>query len=60
MSKTAPEVSEYKGYPVIKVFTGKVYRGEEEYVMLGVRKAAAVCDNIDYIRQFVEKNEGGN
>lgn len=38
------------------VYTGKEYQGEEEKVMLGVRKAAAICDNIDYIRRFVEKH----
>ncbi len=59
MSFQAPEESEYKGYPIIKIFTGKQYQGEEEYVSLGVRKAAAICDQIDYIRKFVDKHEGG-
>ena len=56
MSKS-PEETEFKGYPVLKVFTGKEYKGEEEYVSLGVRKAAAIIDNIDYIRRFVDKHE---
>ncbi len=59
MGYQAPEEGEYKGYPIIKIFTGKQYQGEEEYVSLGVRKAAAICDQIDYIRKFVDKHEGG-
>ena len=59
MSFQAPEESEYKGHPIIKIFTGKQYQGEEEYVSLGVRKAAAICDQIDYIRKFIDKHEGG-
>ena len=58
MGKRAPEEGDYKGHPTIKVFTGKEYKGEDEYIILGVRKARAVCDNIDYIRKFVEKNGG--
>ena len=53
----APEEADFKGYPTIKVFTGKEYKGEEEYISLGVRKAAAICDNIDYIRAFVDRYE---
>ena len=60
MGFRAPEETEYKGYPTLKVFTGKKYKGEEEFIALGVRKAAAICDNIDYIRKFVDKHEGGN
>jgi len=52
----APDETQYKGYPVIVVYTGKEYNGEDEKIMLGVRKAAAICDNIDYIRRFVEKH----
>lgn len=52
------EEGEYNGYPIIKIFTGKEYKGEKEYITLGVRKAAAVCDTIDSIRRFVDKNGG--
>ena len=52
----APDETKYKGYPVILIYTGKEYNGEEEKVMLGVRKAAAICDSIDYIRSFVERH----
>ncbi len=26
-------------------------------MIIGVKKAVAICDQIDYIRQFVDKNE---
>ena len=55
----APDIKDFKGYPVIVIYTGKEYKGEEETVTLGVRKAKAVLDNVDYIRQFVDANETG-
>lgn len=57
MGFKAPEEGTYKGYPTLKIFTGKVYEGEEEYISLGVRKAAAVCEHIDHIRAWVDKHE---
>lgn len=48
------EESEYKGNPTIKIFTGHEYKGEKEYITLGVRKAAAVADCIDDIYKFVD------
>jgi len=54
----APEIELFKGYPVIRIYTGRVWKDEEEYITLGIRKAAAVCDQIDYIRQFVDQAEG--
>ena len=59
MNARAPEIELYMGHPVIKVWTGKVYKGEEEFVAMGLSKAAAICDQIDYIRRFVEQAEGG-
>lgn len=53
----APEESEFKGHPVLTIYTGREYLGKEERLTIGVRKAAAICDNIDYIRMFVEKHE---
>lgn len=58
MSSRAPEETEYNNWPVLKVYTGKQYKGEDECIMLGVRKAAAICDQIDHIRIFVEKHGG--
>ena len=55
MSKAHAEVGDWKGYPVITVFTGREYRGEPEKVTLGLHKARAVDDCIDAIRVFVDK-----
>jgi hypothetical protein len=51
------EEGEYKGYPTITIYTGKEYKGEKERVTLGFRKAAAICDTIDSIRKFVDRQE---
>ena len=56
MSSYADE-GEYRGYPIIIIYTGREYNGEKEYVSLGVRKAGAVCEQIDNIRRFVDKHE---
>lgn len=48
--------SEYKGYPVAKIYTGE-YKGETQYITLGLRKAQAVLDNIDRLRRWVDENE---
>lgn len=58
MSAIAPEEGFFKGYPVLKIVVGKKYQSEENDVMIiGVKKAVAICEQIDYIRQFVDKNE---
>ena len=54
----APEEDDYKGSPILRIYTGKIYKGEEEYISFGVRKAAAICEYIDTIRAWVEKNGG--
>ncbi len=56
MGKPRAVEGEFKGYPVLKIYTGKEYKGEEEYITLGVRKAQAVDDCIDALRQFVDKH----
>jgi hypothetical protein len=53
----APDLDYFKGYPVIIIYTGRVYKDEEEKITMGYRKARAVCDNIDHLRRFVEKCE---
>jgi len=50
------EYDTYKGRPIIKIPTGE-YQGETQYLSMGYKKALAVVDNIDYIRQFVERCE---
>ena len=53
----APDFDWYKGHPVIVIYTGRSFNDEPEKVTLGYRKAAAVCDQIDQLRQFVERCE---
>jgi|GEM_PF-3071106 len=50
---------EFKGFPTITIYTGKEFRGEEEKITLGLRKARAVDDCIDAIRSFIDKNQQG-
>jgi hypothetical protein len=56
--RASSEEGTFKGWPIITIYTGRSYKGEEEKVVLGVRKAAAVDDCIDAIRIFVDKNRG--
>lgn len=56
MGKPHAEEGEFKGHPTIKIYTGHEYKGEEEYITMGIRKAAAVCDVIDAIYAFVDKH----
>jgi len=44
------------GRPCIKIYYGE-YKGENKFVTLTVKQAAAVADNIDRIYQFVDKYE---
>ena len=53
MSK-APEFDMFKGHPVIVIYAGKSFNGEDVKFAIGYRKARAVCDHIEAIRQFVE------
>ena len=48
--------SEYKGYPVCKIYTGE-YQGESQFLTLGLKKAQAVLENIDRLRQWVYQHE---
>jgi hypothetical protein len=48
--------STYNGFPVAKIYTGE-YKGEAQFLMLGLKKAQAVLDNIDRLRQWVDKQE---
>lgn len=58
-TKKAPDYETVYGHDVIKIYTGHKYMkdGEEteEFVSFGVRKAQAICDNIDHVRRFAEK-----
>jgi len=58
VSKIAPEESIFKGYPVLKIVIGKKYQSQEDDLMIiGVKKAVAICEQIDYIRQFADKHQ---
>ncbi|MEN6423300.1 MAG: hypothetical protein ABFD76_15275 [Smithella sp.] len=48
--------SEYKGWPTIKIYYG-TFNGENKFINLTVKQAAAVADNIDAIYRFVDKHE---
>ena len=48
--------SEYKGFPTCKIYINE-YQGESKFLTLGLKKAQAVLDNIDRIRNWVQKNE---
>ena len=47
---------EYKGWPIAKIYTGQ-FKGEPQYLQLGLKKAQAVLENIVRLRQWVEKQE---
>ena len=43
---------------MLKIIVGKRYQGDEDDAMIiGVKKAVALCEQIDYIRKFSEKHE---
>lgn len=57
MSIKAPEEGQYKGYPVLNIFLGKYQSGEDDVFTIGVKKAVAICEQIDYIRRFADKHQ---
>jgi len=54
---TRSAVREFKGYPAIKIFIGWEYKGKKEYITPRVRKAAALCHEIDEIGTSVDQEE---
>ena len=59
MGNTYTDEGEYKGFPVFKI-NYKDRDGEERTLMsFGAKKANAICDHIDEIRVFAEKNQKG-
>ena len=58
MSNTYVREGEYKGYPTLSIC---YMRDDEEKTLIsfGVKKAEAICDLIDEIRVFAEKNGKG-
>jgi len=46
----------FKGHDVCKIYTGE-YNGESQYLTMGLKKAQAVLENIDRLRQWVDRKE---
>jgi hypothetical protein len=44
VKQSRAEAGEFRGQPVITIYTGHEYQGTEEMVTMGVRKTAAMCD----------------
>ncbi len=60
MSPDTFQEDEYKGKPVCRILYG-FWKDEPQFLVIGVKKAAAILENIDRLRQWVDKNEkGGN
>lgn len=53
---TYTKEGEYKGYPTLSIC---YMRDDEERVLIsfGAKKAEGICDHIDEIRQFADKNK---
>jgi len=58
MTRKAPEYDEYKGYPILRIHLGTRRDGKDDYLSIGVKKARAICEDIDHIRRFVDQAEG--
>lgn len=56
MSNTYVREGEYKGYPTLSIKYMDKDGEERTLISFGVRKAEAICDHIDEIRVFAEKN----
>jgi hypothetical protein len=48
--------STYNGYPIAKIYTGE-FKGESQFLLLGLKKAQAVLENIDRLRMWVDQQE---
>jgi predicted secreted protein len=56
MPDVVEETTDKYGNKIIKIWYAS-YQGENKFVNLTIKQAAAVADNIDRIYQFVDKNE---
>jgi hypothetical protein len=48
--------STFKGHDVCKIYTGE-FNGEAQFLILGLKKAQAVLENIDALRKWVDRQE---
>jgi len=44
------------GHPAVKIYTG-IFQGQPQYLIMGLKKAQAVVDNIDALRKWVDRQE---
>lgn len=51
--------SEFKGHPICKIYLYE-YQGESQFLTMGLKKAQAVLDNIDRLREWVDRHERAN
>ena len=49
---------EFKGHKIVKIYI-ESYNGEDKFLILGLKKAQAVLDNIDRLREWVDRLENG-
>jgi uncharacterized protein YpmB len=54
---TYTEIGEYKGNPLFKINYLDKDGEERTLISFGTKKAQAICEHIDLIRQFAEKGE---
>lgn len=50
----------FKGKAVCKIYLSTGRDGTAYFLILGLKKAQAVCENIDAIRRWVDKQETGH
>jgi len=48
--------STFKGNAVCKIYTGE-FKGEAQFLVMGLKKAQAVLENIDALRKWVDRQE---
>ncbi|MFA5322560.1 MAG: hypothetical protein WC373_07770 [Smithella sp.] len=48
--------SEFKGSPVCKIYINE-FKGEPQFLTMGIKKAKAVLENIDALRKWVDHIE---
>jgi hypothetical protein len=55
MPDTFNEITSH-GYPAVQIYTG-TFKGEPQYLIMGLKKAQAVLENIDRLRKWVDDQE---
>ena len=55
MPDTFQEITSH-GYPAVQIYTG-TFKGEPQYLIMGLKKAQAILENIDRLRKWVDDQE---